>query len=145
MLDFYYVTVVKYVWAYLVRRPIVSADYRPSEAAINWSRTPKVIKKPYLFHIIRIYLRYITVSFPSVPRSFEYSPKFSDNNALRISAMCPFHRPLLWSSSLATDPEPGFDSQRYQIFWEVVGLERGALSLVSTMRSYLKEKIEAPV
>jgi hypothetical protein len=25
---------------------------------------------------------------------------------------------------------PGFDSQRYQIFWEVVGLERGPLSLV---------------
>jgi hypothetical protein len=25
----------------------------------------------------------------------------------------------------------GFDSQRYQIFWEVVGLERGLLSVVS--------------
>jgi hypothetical protein len=25
---------------------------------------------------------------------------------------------------------PGFDSQRYQTFWEVVGLERGSLSLV---------------
>jgi hypothetical protein len=28
---------------------------------------------------------------------------------------------------------PRFDSQRYQIFWEVVGLERGPLSLVSTI------------
>jgi hypothetical protein len=27
----------------------------------------------------------------------------------------------------------GFDSQRYQIFWEVVGLERGPLILVSTI------------
>jgi hypothetical protein len=27
---------------------------------------------------------------------------------------------------------PGFDSQRYQIFLEVVGLERGPLSLVRT-------------
>jgi hypothetical protein len=27
---------------------------------------------------------------------------------------------------------PGFDSRRYQIFWEVVVLERGPLSLVST-------------
>jgi hypothetical protein len=27
----------------------------------------------------------------------------------------------------------GFDSRRYQIFWEVVGLERGPLSLVSTI------------
>jgi hypothetical protein len=25
---------------------------------------------------------------------------------------------------------PGFDSRRYHIFWEVVGLERGPLSLV---------------
>jgi hypothetical protein len=28
---------------------------------------------------------------------------------------------------------PGCDSQRYQIFWEVVGLERGPLSLVITI------------
>jgi hypothetical protein len=27
---------------------------------------------------------------------------------------------------------PGFDSRRFQIFWEAVGLERGPLSLVST-------------
>jgi hypothetical protein len=27
---------------------------------------------------------------------------------------------------------PGFDSRRYQIFWEAVGLERGPRSLVST-------------
>jgi hypothetical protein len=27
----------------------------------------------------------------------------------------------------------GFDSRRYQIFWEVVGLELGPLSLVSTI------------
>jgi hypothetical protein len=26
---------------------------------------------------------------------------------------------------------PGFDFRRHQIFWEVVGLERGPLSLVS--------------
>jgi hypothetical protein len=26
---------------------------------------------------------------------------------------------------------PGFDSRHYQIFWEVLGLERGPLSLVS--------------
>jgi hypothetical protein len=28
--------------------------------------------------------------------------------------------------------DPGFDSRRYQILWEVVSLERGPLSLVST-------------
>jgi hypothetical protein len=35
---------------------------------------------------------------------------------------------------------PGFDSQRYQIFWEVVGLERGSLSLVSTIEELLERK-----
>jgi hypothetical protein len=32
---------------------------------------------------------------------------------------------------------PGFDYRRYQIFWEVVGLERGPLSLVSTTEELL--------
>ena len=32
----------------------------------------------------------------------------------------------------------GFDSRRYQIFWVAVGLERGALSLVSLVRSIEK-------
>jgi hypothetical protein len=40
---------------------------------------------------------------------------------------------------------PGFDSPRYQILLEVVGLERGPLSLVRTLRSYLKEIVAAPV
>jgi hypothetical protein len=31
----------------------------------------------------------------------------------------------------------GFDSRRYQIFWEVMGLERGQLSLVSTIKELL--------
>jgi hypothetical protein len=39
----------------------------------------------------------------------------------------------------------GFDSLLYQIFWEVVRLERGPLSLVSKLRSYLEEKVAAPV
>jgi hypothetical protein len=32
----------------------------------------------------------------------------------------------------------GFDSRRYQIFWEVVGLERGPLSLVGTIEELLR-------
>jgi hypothetical protein len=35
---------------------------------------------------------------------------------------------------------PGFDSQRYQIFRVVVGLERGPLSLVSTTEELLGRK-----
>jgi hypothetical protein len=34
----------------------------------------------------------------------------------------------------------GFDSRRYQIFWEVVGLERGPLSLMSTIKELLERK-----
>jgi hypothetical protein len=35
----------------------------------------------------------------------------------------------------------GFDSQRYQIFWEVVGLERGPLSLVRIIEELLERKV----
>jgi hypothetical protein len=35
---------------------------------------------------------------------------------------------------------PGFDSRRYQIFWEVVGLERGQLSLVRIIEELLEWK-----
>jgi hypothetical protein len=41
---------------------------------------------------------------------------------------------------------PGFDFQRYQIFCEVVGLERDPLSLVSTTEELLeRKKVAAPV
>jgi hypothetical protein len=36
---------------------------------------------------------------------------------------------------------PGFDFRRYQIFWEVVGLERGPLSLVRITEELLEWKI----
>jgi hypothetical protein len=34
----------------------------------------------------------------------------------------------------------GFDSRRYQRFWEVLGFERGTLSLVSTIKELLERK-----
>jgi hypothetical protein len=43
--------------------------------------------------------------------------------------------PPLWSSGQSFSLQmqmSGFDPQRYQIVWEVVGLEGGSLSLVST-------------
>jgi hypothetical protein len=49
----------------------------------------------------------------------------------------------LWSSGQSSwlqIQRSGFDSRRYQIFWEVVGLERGALSLVSTIEELLGRK-----
>jgi hypothetical protein len=52
-------------------------------------------------------------------------------------------RPPLWSSGQSSwlqIQRSGFDSQNYQIFWELVGLERGPLSLVSTTEELLGRK-----
>jgi hypothetical protein len=52
-------------------------------------------------------------------------------------------RPPLWSSGQSSwlqIQRPVFDSRRYQIFWEVVGLEGGPLSLVSTIGELLGRK-----
>jgi hypothetical protein len=49
-------------------------------------------------------------------------------------------RPSLWSSGQSfwlQIQRSGFDSRRYQIFWEAVGLKRGPLSLVSTIEELL--------
>jgi hypothetical protein len=50
--------------------------------------------------------------------------------------------PLLSSgqSSWLQIQKSGFDSRSYQIFWEAVGLERGPLSLVSTIEELLWRK-----
>jgi hypothetical protein len=48
-----------------------------------------------------------------------------------------------WSSgqsSYLQIQRSGFDSRRYQIFWEVVGLERGPFGLVSTTEELLERK-----
>jgi hypothetical protein len=50
-------------------------------------------------------------------------------------------RPPLWSSGQSSWPQiqrSGLDSRRYQILWEVVGLERGPLSLVNTIEELLE-------
>jgi hypothetical protein len=39
----------------------------------------------------------------------------------------------------------GFDSRYYQIFWELMGLEQGPLSLVSTTEELRERKVVAPV
>jgi hypothetical protein len=57
-------------------------------------------------------------------------------------------RTPLWSSGQSSwlqIQRSGFDSRRYQIFWEVVSLERGPLSLVSTTEEPLKNEIAASV
>jgi hypothetical protein len=55
---------------------------------------------------------------------------------------------LLWSSGQSSWLQTqrfGFDSWCYQIFWEVVGLERSLLSFVSTIEELLDRKVAAPV
>jgi hypothetical protein len=47
---------------------------------------------------------------------------------------------VYWLEFPAKDSEVWFDSLRYQIFWEVVGLERGPLSLMSTIEELLERK-----
>jgi hypothetical protein len=52
-------------------------------------------------------------------------------------------KPPLWSSgqrSWQQMQRPGINSLRYQILWEVVGLERGPLSLVRTIEELLERK-----
>jgi hypothetical protein len=49
--------------------------------------------------------------------------------------------PPLWSSGQSSwlqIQRPGFESRRYQIFWEVVGLEWSPLSLMSTIEELLE-------
>jgi hypothetical protein len=46
---------------------------------------------------------------------------------------------------MATDREVQVRFRRYQMFLQLVGLERGPLSLVSTIGSYLEAIIAVPV
>jgi hypothetical protein len=50
---------------------------------------------------------------------------------------------FLWSSGQSSwlqIQSPRFDSRRYRISWEVLGLERGPLSLVNTIEKLLERK-----
>jgi hypothetical protein len=52
-------------------------------------------------------------------------------------------RPLLRSSGQSSwlqIQRSGFDSRRYQIFWEIEGMERGPLSLMSTTEEQFERK-----
>jgi hypothetical protein len=63
------------------------------------------------------------------------------HNMYNVLLYC--HGPPLWSSSQSTwlqTQRSWFDSRRYQIFWEVMGLERGSLSLMSTTEELLLRK-----
>jgi hypothetical protein len=66
----------------------------------------------------------------------------------KFSSRIVITRPPLWSSGQSSwlqIQRSGFDSRHYQIFWEVVGLERGPLILLSTTEELLDRKVAAPV
>jgi hypothetical protein len=74
-----------------------------------------------------VYIKYILFAKES----------FSKNKMFYLSL------PPLWFSGQSVwlqMQRSGFDSQRYQIFWEVVGLERELLSLGSTIEELLGRK-----
>jgi hypothetical protein len=61
-------------------------------------------------------------------------------NATNFSVAVRYVRPPLWSggqSSWLQIKRCGFDSRHFQIFWELVGLKRGPLSLMSTTEEQL--------
>jgi hypothetical protein len=83
---------------------------------------------------------YVLLSLHILPNGTEFQihglPK-------RLPKWWTFLRPPLWStgqSSWLQIRRYGFDSRCYQSFWEVVGLERGPLSLVSTNEELLGRK-----
>jgi hypothetical protein len=60
-----------------------------------------------------------------------------------IGSVALLYRPPLWSSGQSSwlqVQRSGFDFRRYQMFWEVVSLERGSLSLVSKTDELLGRK-----
>jgi hypothetical protein len=109
---------------------------------------------PHLHHYIRFY-SLLQFSFPLRPLSFlssfyciMSSPSFSWPHPLTyflltFSLGIHLTGPPLWSSGQSSwlqIQRSSFDSQRYQISREVVSLERGPLSLVSTIDELLGRK-----
>jgi hypothetical protein len=66
-------------------------------------------------------------------------PAVSRHNSFFLCAVMQIGPPL-WSSGLSSwlqIPRSGFDSRRYQVFREVVGLERNPHNLVGTIEKVL--------
>jgi hypothetical protein len=90
------------------------------------------------------------VAFWNCEETFPFSPTYQVPIGLSVHILrrqlkytVIFPGPPLWSSgqrSWLQIKRSGFDSRHYQIFWEVVGLERGLLSLVSAIKELLGRK-----
>jgi hypothetical protein len=68
---------------------------------------------------------------------------YGPRECARLLSTSNTRRPPLWSNGKSfwlQIKRSGFDSRLYHIFWEVVDLERGRLSLVSTIEELLERK-----
>jgi hypothetical protein len=93
------------------------------------------------------------VEFSQVIQAEVWTARYSEHHHDHSFRTSPYLRYCLPSSFVAPQPnrlvdlvvrvsgyrsrDPGVDSRRYQILWEVVGLERGTFSLVSTIEELL--------
>jgi hypothetical protein len=85
----------------------------------------------------------VTGSAVSVMNAVIFNAAFSSNTIASIywTSVLTILDPLCGrQSSWLQSQRSGFDSRCYQIFWEVVNLERGPLSLVSTTEELLERK-----
>jgi hypothetical protein len=99
------------------------------------------VKLPITIHCLFI-MRNPTKCKPRTCIATSWQP-YAYNLEHSVAFSCMKSRPPLWSScqsSWLQIQRSGFDSRRYQIYWEVVGLERGPLSLVSTTEELLGRK-----
>jgi hypothetical protein len=83
-----------------------------------------------------------------VDRAFpQYCVAYVEIVRLKSPSVSWLNWPSLWpsgQSSWLQIQRSGFDSRHYQIFWEVMGLEQGSLSLVSTIEELLENKSTCP-
>jgi hypothetical protein len=77
-----------------------------------------------------------------VPSCSAHLPEASSlcNCSVKRMPIFPHQTPSALVSLFLPQLRSGFDFWRYRIFWEVVGLERGPLSLMSTIEELLERK-----
>jgi hypothetical protein len=106
--------------------------------AMLWARTRDILG----LNLDRDNYEIARMWISSVPPS-KCQPPLPSKYPRRLSFMHGPTRPPLWyagQNSWLQIQRSGFDSRHYQIFWEVVGMERGPLSLVSTTEELLGRK-----
>jgi hypothetical protein len=90
--------------------------------------------------ILKIEGTHVSETSVKFRRQWDVKSQKVDTNCRNTLLKYTAERPPLWSSDQSSWLQirgPEFDSRRYQIFWEVVGLERSPLSFVSKIEEVL--------